>query len=135
MKCPTIVNLQLSPSSLEAVQEIERLGALEKLGTKFLLIGQLWSIFGGATRTGASGSGAQQLEGTLAFKLASSDSAQSGYAIYSTNWDIFFESVQGLGVIKRRQIELISLKQTQKSALSAKERQFWKAIYQGCRYE
>lgn len=108
MKCPTIVNLQLSQSSLEAVKEIERLGALEKLGAKFLLLGQLWSIFGGATRAGASGAGAPHLEGTLAFKLTSSDSAQSGYAVYSTNWDVFFESVQGLGAVKRRQIELIT---------------------------
>lgn len=135
MKCPTIVNLQLSQSSFEAVKEIERLGVLEKIGTKFLLLGQLWSIFGGATRTGASGSGAQQLEGTLAFKLASSDSAQSGYAIYSTNWGLFFESVQGLDAIKRRQISLVALKQTQIITLSAKEAQFWKAIYQGCSYE
>lgn len=135
MNCPTIVNLQLSQSSLEAVKEIERLGSLEKLGSKFLLLGQLWSIFGGASRTGASGSGAQQLEGTQAFKLASSDSAQSGYAIYSTNWDVFFDSVKGLGAVKRRQIESVALRQTQKSSLSVKERQFWKAVYQGCGYE
>lgn len=135
MKCPTIVDLQLSTSSLDAVQEIERLGNLEKLGTKVLLLGQLWSIFGGAARTGASGSGLPQLKGTLAFKFASSDISQSGYAIYSTNWDVFFDSIQGLGAIKRRQIEKVAFLQTQKNAISPKEVKFWKAIYYGCKYE
>lgn len=135
MQCPTIVDLQLSQNSLEAIQEIERLGELEKLGTKILLLGQLWSIFGGSARKGASGSGLPQLDGTLAFKFASSDISQSGYAIYSTNWEIFFQSIQGLGAIKRRQIEKLAFLQTQKNAISPKEVKFWKAIYLGCQYE
>ncbi|PKM18889.1 MAG: hypothetical protein CVV11_10740 [Gammaproteobacteria bacterium HGW-Gammaproteobacteria-15] len=135
MKCPVIVDLQLSQSSLDAIQEIERLSELEKLGTKVLLLGQLWAIFGGVAKKGASGSGMAQLEGTLAFKLASSDAAQSGYAVYATNWDVFFQSIQGLGAIKRRQIEKVAFLQTRNSRLSAKEVQFWKAIYLGCQYE
>lgn len=135
MKCPTIIDLQLSKSSLSAIQEIERLTELEKLGTKVLLLGHLWSIFGGSARKGASGSGLTQFDKGLAFNVASSDISQSGYAIYSANWDMFFSSIHSLNAIKRRQIEKVALKLVLQNTVSSKEYQFWKAIYEGCHFE
>lgn len=132
MKCPTIVNLELSESSLEAIKEIAELSDLEKLARSALLFGQLWSIFGGASKKGASGSGLEQYEKSLAFKVASSDSAQSGYAIYSSNWELFFKANSSLSAIKLSQIEKVAFRQASLHVAKPKEYQFWRAIYLGC---
>ena len=135
MKCPTIIDLELSQSSLDAIKQIAELSDLEKLGRSALLIGQLWSIFGGATNKGASGSGLQQYENSLAFKIGSSDSAQSGYAIYSSNWDMFFNANNALSAIKLRQIEKLAYQQANLHVTRPKEYQFWRAVYLGCSYD
>lgn len=135
MKCPTIVDLQLSQNSLDAIEQIAELSDLEKLGRTALLIGQLWSIFGGTANKGASGSGLQQYQNSLPFKIAASDSAQSGYAIYSTNWDMFFKANSALSAIKLRQIEKIAYRQANLHVTRPKEYQFWRAVYLGCNYD
>ncbi|ARD24003.1 hypothetical protein [Shewanella japonica] len=130
--CPAIVGLQLDEKSLAAIDNINDIHDVTKLGKITILIGQLLTIFAGNTvRT--SGSGIRLIEDSLVWKTVSSDSSQTGWAITQTNWEYFFASFGSLEVYARRQIETIAGIEAYRTWNDPKQQSFWRAIHNGCK--
>ena len=142
-KCPTIVDVTYDEESLKGIERIKELHDLTKIGRIALIIGHLYSIFGGSSLRNTSSTGAlsvlklpsDTIESSVksAAKAISSEATQTGYAIYQANWEYFFESFDALDKIKAREIEKLALHQAFAHARSPKEYKFWRAIEQGCR--
>ncbi|AZG74787.1 hypothetical protein [Shewanella livingstonensis] len=95
------------------------------------LLGQLILIFGGL---GVNAKASNNVVGnTLAFKSVSSNTSQTSYSIYSTNWEYFFKTFSSLDRFANNQIETIAGMQMLRSEISSKERLFWKSVHYGCK--
>lgn len=86
--CPTIVDLQLDTKSIEAINSINDILKTKDTGLWVTLIGQLLLIFGGLGVNAKASNNV--IEKSLVFKSVSSDSSQTSYSIFSTNWEYFF---------------------------------------------
>ncbi len=129
--CPTIVGLTFDEQSQQAIRDINDITKAKKAGWLAMALGQLAVIFGGnAVKTQPTGG---VIENSFAFKLASSDVSQTGYSIYSTNWEYFFQSFSSLEKYAEGQISTIAGLQMIRSRISPKERLFWKAVHYGCK--
>ncbi|GGB17017.1 hypothetical protein [Agarivorans gilvus] len=130
--CPTLVGLIFDEQSQRAINDINRITKTKKTGWFIIAIGQLALIFGGNTvksQTTAAG----LIDNNLLFKSSSNGVSQTGYNIYTTNWEYFFQSFSHLEHYAEGQISTIAGLQMIRSNISAKERQFWKAIHYGCK--
>jgi hypothetical protein len=130
--CPVIVGLKLDEESQKAVEDINHIHDVTKLGKATFFIGQLLGIFGGKVVKPQS-SGISLLEDTLTWKVVSSDITQDGWAVYQTNWEIFFQTFSSLDAHARRQIETIAGIQVFRTWKYPKQQAFWRAIYEGCK--
>jgi len=145
-KCPVIIDLKLDSKSLKAIEEINKIYDLKKLGRYALIIGHLYSIFGGSSKRGASGTGAAGIMKAIpngnvkqvvqgAGKVAASELNQTTYNIYQANWKYFYESFSAFDKIALESIEKIAFRQASTHQSSPKEYQFWKSIYLGCKVD
>ncbi|MGY5451366.1 hypothetical protein ACVFI8_10545 [Agarivorans sp. MS3-6] len=130
--CPTLVDLRFDEQSQRAINDINDITKTKKAGWLVIAIGQLALIFGGNAVKGQS-TAAGLVDESLLFKSASNGVSQNGYSIYSTNWEYFFQSFSHLERFAEGQISTIAGMQMMRSRISAKERQFWKAIHYGCK--
>jgi hypothetical protein len=108
MKCPTIKHLIFSPQSQKAFEEIKRIKHLSNLLSNFLVSGTLSTIFLGANSTTAT------------------------YSVYSTDFEVLTRAMMAVPIITRNRIETIA-GDTQMTVRNQKEKQFWKAVYLGCK--
>lgn len=108
MECPTIQHLTFSKRSKEALDEIKRIKSLSNLLSTFLVSGTLSTIFLGA------------------------NSASSTYSVYSTDFETLTKAMNSVPVFTRSLIEKIAGR-TQMYITNPKEKQFWKAVYLGCK--
>ncbi|UJF21927.1 hypothetical protein [Shewanella sp. OMA3-2] len=130
--CPAIVGLKLDEKSLIAIDNINDIHNVMKLGKVTILIGQLLSIFAGnAVKT--SSSGIRLMEDTLAWRVVSSNQAQNGWAITQSNWEYFFSSFGSLDRHGRRQIETIAGIEAYRTWEDPKQQVFWRSIHDGCK--
>ncbi|UJL42393.1 hypothetical protein KDH10_003567 [Shewanella vesiculosa] len=129
--CPTIVDLQLDTKSIEAINSINDILKTKDTGLWVTLIGQLLLIFGGLGVNAKASNNV--IEKSLVFKSVSSDSSQTSYSIFSTNWEYFFKTFSSLDRFANNQIETIAGMQMLRSEISSKERVFWKSVHYGCK--
>jgi len=108
MKCPTIQHITFSKQSKESLNEIKRLKNLSNLLSTFLVSGTLSTIFLGA------------------------NSATATYSIYSTDFVTLTRAMRAVPVLTRSLIEKTAGR-THMSVTNPKEKQFWKAVYLGCK--
>jgi len=108
MKCPTIHQLTFSQRSKESLDEIKRIKSLSNLLSTFLVSGTLSTIFLGA------------------------NSATATYSVYSTDFETLTKAMKAVPVLTRSLIEKIAGR-TQMYSTNPKEKQFWKAVYLGCK--
>lgn len=124
--------MKLDEKSLIAIDNINDIHDLTKLGQVTILIGQLLAIFGGnAIKT--SSSGVRLIEDSLTWKVVSSDVSQNGWSISQTNWEIFFQLFGGLERYARGQIETIAGLEAYRTWTDPKQQAFWRAIHNGCK--
>jgi hypothetical protein len=108
MKCPTIHQLTFSQRSKESLEEIKRIKSLSNLLSVSLVTGTLSTIFLGA------------------------NSATASYSLNSTDFVTLTKAMKSVPVLTRSLIERIAAK-THMYSTNPKEKQFWKAVYLGCK--
>ncbi len=108
MKCPTIQNITFSTQSKKSLKEIKQMKKLSNLLSKFLVSGTLSTIFLGA------------------------NSASATYSVHSTDFEALTRAMIAVPIITRSRIESIA-GETQMMVMNQKEKQFWKAVYLGCK--
>ena len=108
MKCPTIHHITFSPQSQKALDEIKRIKHLSNLLSNFLVSGTLSTIFLGAHPVAAT------------------------YSVYSTDFEALTRAMTAVPVLTRSLIEKIAGR-THMHLKNHKEKQFWKAVYLGCK--
>jgi len=142
-KCPGIVGITFDEKSQKGIDRIRELHDLTKVGRFALMIGHLFSIFGGSavrTTTSSGFSSVFKLSNPTTevvvkstAKAVSSDSGQISYSISQANWEYFFESFGALDKIKMRELEKLATMQAMSHTGSPKEYVFWRAISEGCK--
>ena len=143
-ECPVIIDLKLDEKSLKAIEEINEIYDLKKIGRYALFMGHIYSIFGGSAKRGSSGSGVSAIMDaipnstakkavTAAGKVITSEANQTSYNIYNANWKYFHESFSAFDKIALKIISEIAFSQTGMHMSKPKEYKFWKAIYLGCK--
>lgn len=113
MSCPEIKGLTFSPSGLAAIEEIRRIQDLGKALAILMASGVLMNIF----------LGKEGLEGPIG----------SAWNISQNDWQTWSHATASIPVITRRRIRDIAGQAYFKS-LSTEEREFWKAVADGCSY-
>jgi len=108
MKCPHIENMKFSKTSINALNEIKRKKHLSNLLSTFLVTGNLSTIFLGA------------------------NTLSSTYSVYSTDFVTLTRAMKAVPILLRSQVENIAA-DTYMSLTNYKEKQFWKAVYLGCK--
>jgi hypothetical protein len=108
MKCPHIKNMTFSQTSINALDEIKRKKQLSNLLSTFLVTGNLSTIFLGA------------------------NTLSSTYSVYSTDFDTLTRAMKTVPILIRSQVENIAA-DTYMGLTNYKEKQFWKAVYLGCK--
>lgn len=142
-QCPAIVGIKFDNRSQKAIEEINEIYDLKKIGRFALFMGQIYSIFGGSLMRGASGTGVSGvmkvvpngvIKKTMAQtgKALASESNQTSYNIFQTNWQYFFDSFGAFDKIALEAIEKIAYREAGLHQTSHKEYLFWKSIYLGC---
>lgn len=108
MDCPTISGLTLDAEdqdALEAIRKAQRNGNMLEI---LLPAGVLTTIFLG------------------------NNSAQVTYNVHSTDWVLFAQAMSKVQPVVRKTISKIAKMQRLRSGLSYQQRQFWKAVDNGC---
>lgn len=113
MSCPEITGLTFSSSGVKAIEEIRRVQDLGKMLTVLMGGSVLISIFVG--RTG--------VEHPLG----------SAWNISQTEWSTWSQAMVSVPAITRKRIRDIAAMESLRS-LSGPEREFWKAVADGCGY-
>ncbi|MCX2765375.1 MULTISPECIES: hypothetical protein [unclassified Pseudoalteromonas] len=108
MRCPNITGLEFSKENLESLEQVRELTKKTDLLTVAFSFGTLAAIFVG------NGSLVAQ------FNIANTDFAQMA------------ESLKTVPKMKRHSISIIAYRAFQ-NATSHKEREFWKALVNGCK--
>jgi len=143
-ECPVIIDLKLDKESLEAIEEINRIFDLKKIGRYALFMGHIYSIFGGSANRGASGTGVSAIMNaipngttkkviTATGKAVTSEANQTSYNIYNANWKYFHEAFSAFDKIALKVISDVAFRQTATHVSKPKEYAFWKAVYSGCK--
>ena len=143
-ECPVIIDLKLDKESLEAIEEINRIFDLKKIGRYALFMGHIYSIFGGSANRGASGTGVSAIMNAIpngaakkvlngTGKVITSEANQTSYNIYNANWEYFHKSFDAFDKIALKISTEIAFTQTGMHMSKPKEYKFWKAIYLGCK--
>ena len=109
MDCPAIMNLKLDAKSLAGVARIREIDKLAKLLQGSIVGGSLTNIFAGAS------------------------AEEALFNVYSHDWKAMVDAVGAVPKIKREQIEKEAYSQWMSHQGDARQRLFWKAIYQGCK--
>lgn len=107
MRCPEIDDLEFSERGKLAVKEIRRIKEINQWLSATITVGTFANIFAG--------------NGVI----------KSHYNLTQTDFDAFSTALKSSPSIARKTIETISGLQVIK-AKTSKERQFWKAVYNGC---
>lgn len=150
-QCPVIVDITFDEKSQKSIEEINKLYDLKKVGKWSLLIGHLFTIFGGNLNRGASGTGVSGLMNAVpkewlkndmvkagidatktTAKVVSSEVSQTSWSIYQANWQYFFESFSALDRYTLKLVEEIAYSAAYEHQQSPKEYLFWKSVYLGC---
>lgn len=142
-ECPVILDLKLDKKSLKAIDEINEIYDLKKIGRYAMFMGHIYSIFGGSLNRGATGSGISGImnaipnnvvkkSATVAGKVVTSEANQTSYSIYQANWKYFYESFSAFDKIALEAIEKIAYREASSHQSSPKEYKFWKSVYLGC---
>ena len=100
--------MTFSQTSIKALDEIKRKRQLSNLLSTFLVSGTLSTIFLGA------------------------NSLSSTYSVYSTDFVTLTRAMKAVPILIRSQIETIA-GDTYMNLKNHKEKQFWKAVYLGCK--
>lgn len=108
MDCPTISGLKLDSEDREALDAIRKAQRNGNMLEILLPAGVLTTIFLG------------------------NNSAQVTFNVHSTDWVLFAQSMSKVQPIVRKTISKIAQMQRLRTGLSYEQRQFWKAVDNGC---
>jgi len=108
-RCPTIRGLKLDHSGQSALREIQKITNNAKA---------LQSVVTG---------------GSLIALLFNDSVAINFINVSTKDWTILAKALQGVTLVERHAIELVASNQLFRSNTGAKQRDFFKAIYDGCK--
>ena len=145
-KCPVVLDLTFDEKSIEGIEYIKSVQDGMQILKLSVLIGHLFSIFGGSSLRSVSNSGVSGVMNLVPSsvpkgvvetvktlgKAGSSELSQTSYSITNANWEYFYKSFDSLDKIKRGRIETEAGLQVLAHLTKPKERTFWAAIESGC---
>lgn len=108
MECPNIGDISFSQTSLDAIEDLKRRKDLSNALVLFSGAGHIVNIFVGRS------------------------SLNTVYSLYSTDFELLAEALTDIPDIVKNRIETVAYT-TYLNVGDYKEKQFWQAIYQGCR--
>ncbi|WP_285276409.1 hypothetical protein [Halopseudomonas bauzanensis] len=108
MQCPAISNLKLDLRDQEA---LKRIRSIQRAGNILEVI---------------------MPTGVMSVIFLGNSASQSIYNIHSTDWVLFAQAMSGLPMVIRTQIANTAKMRLLDGGLNMEQRQFWRAVEQGC---
>ena len=108
MECPTIEGLGFDARSREGLTKIRKIRELSQVLATSISLGVFLNIFAG------------------------SNTAESAYNIYSTDWQLFAQAMIAVPAIQRRAIYNEAAMQAFDHMNQRRQHLFWKAVANGC---
>ncbi|MCH8506591.1 MAG: hypothetical protein LAT50_20075 [Ectothiorhodospiraceae bacterium] len=111
MDCPTIDGLEFSERSRKAIARIRKIEHLSNALAGAMAGGVIVTIFAG------------------------NNALVTSYNVATQDWTTFAEAMHAIPDVQRNRIELVAAQEVFAHASDPKQRQFWRAVHNGCRIQ